>query len=267
MLVSRVDTSKLDPSFVDIRTSAPVYVTMSTIPSRMPNTFKIVDHFLKHVKGVAKVIVNIPHRYKRWPLLVPRPETYNTITDPRLIVQRTEDYGPLTKLLPSLPILPRDAIVIVADDMCYRLDAFRDIAELADRRRSEAFSFYVYPYGPGNGPPNGVSVDVPQGADLIATHTSNLEAFPRWFAAFKDKKKTYFDSPCFFVDDQVIGWYFKTTQVPMVQVDRHHRNIYIKGCDIAPKHDNLNRQTGTRSRDHTMKGCFAEMQKYAKENR
>ena len=43
-LFSNIDNSKLDKNYYQIETNLPVYITMSTIPSRMPNTFKIIKH-------------------------------------------------------------------------------------------------------------------------------------------------------------------------------------------------------------------------------
>jgi hypothetical protein len=253
-----LDETKLDNNHVDIDTHLPVYVTMSTIPSRMNNTFKIVKHFLNNVHGnLAKVIINIPYKYNRWPL---HPVIIkHDINDSRFLINRTEDYGPLTKFLPSLSIIPENSITIICDDMCYKLDAFKDIAELQDNNRNKSYSFYVYPYGEKFGVP----VLTPQGADLISMYTRNAQMFPQWFDDMKKSLKLsrYYNSPCFFVDDQVIGWYFQYNGIPLIQVDRKHRNIYIRDCDKSSKHDNLNMQTGKNSRDNTMKGCYNELNK------
>ncbi len=55
--------------------------------------------------------------------------------------------------------------------MCYKLNAFKDIAEIEDQDRRKSFSFYVYPYG-------SKPVMVPQGADLISMYSGNVQNFP-----------------------------------------------------------------------------------------
>lgn len=260
-IFSYLNEAKLDSEFVNISTSLPVYITISTIPSRMSNTFKIIKHFLKHVSGFEKIILNIPYQYNRWPNLKIDIDKYvKDVNDSRLFVNRTKDYGPLTKFLPSLSIVPDNSILIIADDMCYKLSAFKDIAEKQDINRTKSFSYYVYPYGGKMGN----SVSVPQGADLISMYTRNASEFPEWFDHFQKglNLNSYFESPCFFVDDQVIGWYFQYKGIPMVQVDRNHRMIYIKDCDKAPESDNLNRQKGKNSRDNTMEGCYKQLNKF-----
>lgn len=256
-LFKTLDETKLDPEFIEIRTSLPVYITMSTIPSRMKNTFKIIDHFLKHVTGFEKLILNIPYKYSRFPHLII--DTTHNIKDSRFILNRTEDIGPLTKFLPSIPLIPENSITIICDDMCYKLDAFKDIAALQDHERNKSFSFYVYPYSVDNKTP----VHVPQGADLISTYSRNVSNFQEWYNKFRDelKIKKYYNSPCFFVDDQVIGWFFQYNNIPVIQVDRKHRNIYIKHCDRTTTSNNLNKQKGKHSRENTMKGCYQDLDK------
>lgn len=255
-----MDESKLDRRDIQISTHLPVYITMSTIPSRMKTTLRIIKNFMEHVNGFEKLILNVPYRYNRWP------ETKfidlsHDIADDRFMIHRTKDYGPLTKFLPVIEdgIVPQNAILIVCDDMCYQLDAFRDIAAIQDRNIYDSFSFFVYPYAP-----KGIqskTVGVPQGADLISMYTNNVMNFPVWFQELKQKLgvKSYFETPCFFVDDQVIGWFMNYMNIPMKQVERKHRYIYIKDCDRGNAEDNLNNQKGARSRENTMSGCYRDL--------
>lgn len=252
-----LDESKLDRRKIEINTTLPVYITMSTIPSRMKNTFRIIKNFMENVSGFEKLILNVPDKYNRWPHMK-NLDLNHGIRDPRFVLNKTRDYGPLTKFLPTLDIIPPESILIVCDDMCYKLDAFRDIAEMQDRRLSESFSFYVYPYNPHSPQPH---VFVPQGADLISMYTRNALGFREFFDELNKRTgiKSYFDTPCFFVDDQVIGWYFQYKHIPMVQVERKHRNIYIKNCDNPKESDNLNSQKGKNSRENTMEGCYRDL--------
>lgn len=254
-----VDESKLDPEKVVIRTrNSPVIVTLTTIPARMSNVFRIIKHFLEQVQGVDKVILNVPYRYKRWPHL--RVDLKHSITDPRFVINRCEDVGPMTKFLPTLDIVPDNAILIICDDMCYKLDAFKDIAERAEVYPDRAFSFYVYEYRPEG--EDGPMVRVPQGADLIATRTNNLRRFPEWFQQFTERNRISDykkDSDCFFVDDQVIAWYFHDMRIPMEQYERRHRNIYIKDCEVSDTKQNLNKQKGAAERSNVMGNCYNQM--------
>jgi hypothetical protein len=255
-----MDESKLDRRDVVINTHLPVYITMSTIPSRMKNTLRIIKNLMEHVSGFEKLILNVPYRYNRWPD-TKHIDVSHDITDGRFYINRCKDYGPLTKFLPVLEdnLVPQNAILIVCDDMCYQLDAFRDIAMVQDRKIYDSFSYYVYPYSPDDSK----KVDVPQGADLISMYTNNVVGFPTWFQELKGKLgvKSYFETPCFFVDDQVIGWYMSYMHIPMKQVERRHRNIYIKDCEKGLQSDNLNSQQGKNKRENVMAGCYRDLTK------
>ena len=264
-----LNTINLDRSPTYIQTHLPVYITMTTIPSRLRNTLKIIKHFLKYVSGFEKIILNVPWKYNRWPDFVVSLTMLEKINDARFVLNRCEDYGPLTKIMGSLHLIPNNSITIIADDMCYKLNAFKDIAEIQDKNLKKSFSFYVYPYHKDNKNNNNsygnnfsTSVLVPQGADLISTYTQNFSYFPEWFNNFKKRYPKYYESACFFVDDQLLGWYFQSHGIPMEQVERRHRMIYIKNCDISDKSQNLNRLKGNQSRENTMSKCFTELSEY-----
>ena len=240
----------LDPKYYTINTNKDVYITMSTIPSRLQNTLKVIKHLCEHLKGFKKIILNVPYKYKRFPNYIVN--TNHNIKDNRFMLNRCEDNGPITKILPSLQIIPDNSITIICDDMCYNLEAFKDIAEMQDNNLQNAYSYYVYNY-------NGIGV--PQGADLISFYTEKMEHFIDWFNEFSGKRGDYFQNPCFFVDDQIIGYYFQYIGVSMEQVDRKHRMIYLKNCVTGPEKDNLNRQIGKHHRDNVMEGCFKELSK------
>ena len=263
-LFSYIDKRKLDYNYVKIETDLPVYITLSTIPSRMKNTIELIKHMLKYVSGYDKIILNIPYKYNRFPEY--KVSVIHDIKDPRFILNRTQDYGPLTKIIGALKIIPDESITIIADDMCYKLNAFKDIAEKQNLNLGKAYSFYVYPYSAKDSS-MGRNVMVPQGADLISSYTRNYSDFIGWFNEYLRNQgitdiQKYIENPCFFVDDQLIGWYFQTHNIPMEQVERKHRNIYIRGCDVANKADNLNNQTGQKSRENTMNQCYHNLNRY-----
>ena len=251
-----VDQHKLYQNNVVINTKLPVYITLSTIPSRMANTAVLIQHFLNKVSGFKKIIVNIPYRYERWPNMVPNVSVFDHINDPRFILNRCQDDGPLTKLIGSIDLIPPKSITIVRDDMCYDLTAFKDIAERQDVNPNKAFSFYVYDFNNG-----GNDVLVPQGADLISVYSYNLINFKKWLGNFIKtlELKEYRNTKCFFVDDLVIGWYFQVMGIKLKQMDRRHRMIYINDCEFSNQSDNLNRQKGENSRTNTMNSCYVDL--------
>lgn len=244
-----IDETKLDKNKIEINVLQPVYITLTTIPSRMENTFRIINNFLQNVTGFEKIIINIPYKYQRWPQITPNPETYSkNINDPRLIINRCNDYGPLTKILPSINLIPSNSITIISDDMCYHLDSFNKMATAVTKRPNEAISYYIYKYN---------KLKIPQGADIIGIQSKNLKHLPQWFNNQSPLQQFNTNNPCFYVDDQILAWYFKHLDIPVTRLNRDHTFVYIKNCNEVSG-DDLNRQTGSRSRVETMRMCYGE---------
>jgi len=256
---SWLNIDKLDKTEVRIQTNLPVYISMSTIPARLNNTIELINHTLKYVKGLTKLILNLPYSYRRFPeFKINERRIREKIKDTKFYLNRCQDYGPLTKFLPSLAILPNNSILIVCDDMCYSMTAYKDIAERQDSQINKSFTYFYYPYSQ---PSIERIVNVPQGADMISFYTNNLREFPEFFTSFLKKMKIeeYYKNSCFFVDDLIIGFYLQYIGIPIQQVDPTHRMIYIKNCENAPKKYNLNAQKGQRSRENTMKMCYKDL--------
>ena len=179
----------------------------------------------------------------------------------RLLINRCKDYGPLTKLLPTLALIPDDCILIVIDDMSYQLDAIKHIAERQQLELDKAFSYYVYPYSPVGSA--GPVIQVPQGADMISMYGGQAKKFTGWFRRFLASSSltedSYAESPCFFTDDLLLGYYFQLEGIALQQVFPEQRNIYIPHCAVSPSKFNLNRQKGERSRDVVMARCYESL--------
>ena len=107
-----------------------VYLTMTTIPERLKDDFfyKLLKHTLQLCgsHNNAKLIINVPNVYKK------TGKTYGSLNRLKrlqkkhkniLIINRCEDEGPITKILPTLRldmIKPNDLILVCDDDLWYR---------------------------------------------------------------------------------------------------------------------------------------------------
>ena len=115
----------MDNRNVNINTIYPVYLSLTTIPERMSNTLLIVKGILKHVKGFERLIINIPYKYNRWPDSSFDVYSFNEINDKRLIINRCSDLGPITKIVPTLRLLPKECNLVIFDDECYHYEAIK----------------------------------------------------------------------------------------------------------------------------------------------
>lgn len=183
----------------------PVWITLTTIPDRMDKTYQVLKDMLNGLSGFDKLILNVPFSYKRFEMNNKGLQKLESIRDSRFILNRCRDHGPLTKILPTLDIIPQDTILLVCDDDCYHYDAFGIAAKAQENNKSKTFTYYKYNY-------NGVQV--PQGVDIISFWTPNLNGFKQF--ALRSLQNEY----CFYVDDMVIGSYLDQNGIHVEQLER-----------------------------------------------
>ena len=105
-----------NPSLQKFLSQHPVYLVMTSIPSRIdrvPDILNIIDKTFIH-----EIIVSLPYTLKRTGQAYHIPTSLPNIEKVR-ILRTNEDYGPITKLLPALLEIhktQKNAIVIVIDD-------------------------------------------------------------------------------------------------------------------------------------------------------
>lgn len=232
----------MDNTKVSIKTVFPVYISMTTIPSRIGRTIKIIKNMLIHIEGIQGLILNVCEHYKevnKSPITKHFDELRN-IRDKRFILNITHDIGPITKIVPSLDLVPRESVLIICDDDSYHHDAFKLIAEKQDKIHDKTFTFWKYKYS---------NLEIPQGVDLVSFWTPNLSDFKRFYNRTKESKH------CFFVDDLVIGFYLHNRGIPIEQIPRPWKFPFIP----SKEDESLFSKKGEYSRDNSMKKCLMYM--------
>lgn len=97
-----------------------IYVSLTTIPSRMNLLPRILTGFINQTHTPKKVFVSIPRFSNRFQKEYQIPDalskfvqTHETLFE---IIRCDEDYGPATKLLGSFQHVPEDGSILVCDD-------------------------------------------------------------------------------------------------------------------------------------------------------
>lgn len=94
----------------------PVYVSMTTIPTRLNGTLVSRLQKLHLPPDITGVVLNIPVTFARTGEAYPDPPSA-LFHLPKVIVNRCKDWGPATKLIPTAQWLRhRDALIITLDD-------------------------------------------------------------------------------------------------------------------------------------------------------
>tara|TARA_R110002012_G_scaffold261357_1_gene443262 strand:+ start:2214 stop:3059 length:846 start_codon:yes stop_codon:yes gene_type:complete len=104
-----------------------VIITLTTIPERLQSSYSYDMRFCikslldQNYTKKYEVHLNIPNVYKKTGDSYIIPEWLEEIDDSKLKIFRTDDYGSITKIIPTLQRLtePDDIIIVVDDDMIY----------------------------------------------------------------------------------------------------------------------------------------------------
>lgn len=235
----------MDKNIVSIKCIYPVWISMTTIPSRMENTYKIINGILSNVSGFDRIVLNIPYKYKRFNINEDMVRKFQNINDTRFTINRTQDYGPITKILPTLDIVPRESIILICDDDCYHYEAFKIAAEAQERERSKSFTFWRYRFK---------NLDIPQGVDIITFWRPNMNGFQEYAnRALKNKH-------CFYVDDMIIGGYLSKNGIKIEQLDRKWKWPWIPNCfNQGSTSDSLYGLGGSYSRKNSSNICYKHL--------
>ena len=118
-----------------------VYVSLTTTPGRLANLLPTLNSLLQQTLVPDKIILNIPKVFKKTGQLYLVPSELHKF--PRLLLNSCVDYGPATKLLPTLQLLndPTTIIVTVDDEYIYPDSMIETLVKSAQHDPDAAFSY------------------------------------------------------------------------------------------------------------------------------
>jgi len=171
-----------------------IYVSLTTIPSRINSISHSINSFLDQTVKPDKIFLNIPRKYKRFNSIITDDQIPKL--DSIVEITRCEDYGPGTKLLGSLKKIKSKSLVILADDdhiyKNYMIEKFLHYYSLDS---NNAYSFYVHPL-----PEFGIG----QGADGFAINSDYLNGVDKFYEIIVKENKELF-----LQDDLWISFFLK----------------------------------------------------------
>ena len=160
-----------------------IYVSLTTIPSRVKNLNRSVESLLKQICKPDKIFINIPTKYKRFKEIIEK-EHIPKFSDPIVEITRCEDFGPGTKLLGSLNKFKENSLIILADDdhvyEDYMIEKFNYFYL---KSAKNAYSFYVHPLK---------NFGVGQGADGFAINSNFLKGIDIFYEKVVKENKDLF---------------------------------------------------------------------------
>ena len=97
-----------------------IIVSLTTSPIRIANIQPVIDSIMQQTIVPHKIVLNLPHVFKRFN------STFDQIPDfltnnNKILINRCEDIGPLTKILPTVSIAEsmEDILISIDDDIVY----------------------------------------------------------------------------------------------------------------------------------------------------
>ena len=221
-------------------TPVTVYVSLTTIPSRMPRVDQCIQSLVEQTHPPAKIFLCVPQAYRRFGIVPPVPANLSRFGTQLEVVRCIDDFGPGTKALGALERIPQEPgvlLVLVDDDMLYARHMLAAFAQAYRESPDTSRSFYTYPY-------RGITIG--QGQDGFALPAAHLSGMREFFEAIRD------DPHLFLVDDLWISFFMRMKGAPAARIQHHLRKrgpIYR----IYNSFDRLDRIKG----DFSQRQCMA----------
>lgn len=144
--LARTNLADLDRRTAARRDRADLIVSLTTIPSRLPFLGDTLASLMRQTRPPAMIVLNLPYRSRREGVEYVLPDYLAGLS--LVKINRCEDWGPATKLIPTLDLCaPGQRIVVVDDDRLYppRFLADLEAASLVHPGSMLGFSGWVAP--------------------------------------------------------------------------------------------------------------------------
>lgn len=97
-----------------------IVASLTTLPQRLPYIRDVLNCLLKQTQPLDKIYLNIPYETLKGLKYTITPDLNEYFTKNRISIQRCKDYGPITKLIPTLYAeTDPETVIITFDDDVY----------------------------------------------------------------------------------------------------------------------------------------------------
>ena len=170
-------------------------VSFTTIPSRIDNLEKTIDSINGQTLKANKIFLNLPYEFKRFPDIKFNKNQITKLEKFNVELNRSDDYGPSTKLMGALEKIKKFKCVIILDDDHIYHNKMFEIFINEFKKKKNNYSFYVQKI---------FKLNMGQGADGILINTENLSKIGIFYNKFVKNNNNLF-----FNDDLWISMYLQ----------------------------------------------------------
>lgn len=239
--IARSDLAELDRAWASNPNRSDIVFSLTTIPSRIQHIEGTLKTLMRQSRAPAEIRLNVPSWSKREKTAYEVPSRLRNLQSVKIV--ECEDYGPATKVIPSvLALEPDQRIVVVDDDRYYPANLLSDLERASDQDPDCAFGFcgWIVPPDLVHRPATAYTIlFIKPPAPILARRIRQKRAIdifrgvsgylvkPRFFdpAALTD----YSDAPeaAFFVDDVWVS----------AQCHAHKFVVPARRSNYAPRHN------------------------------
>jgi hypothetical protein len=137
--LARTDLSALDRAWAAAPVRSDCVVSLTSLPSRLPFIGTTMKSLLRQKRLPGRIRLNLPAFSKREQTAYAVPGWLKELQSVEIV--QCEDYGPATKLIPSLALEHDRKIVVVDDDRIYPANLIADLEAAAARLGDAAVGF------------------------------------------------------------------------------------------------------------------------------
>ena len=158
-------------------------VSFTTLPSRLKSIEKTIDSINNQSLKPKKIFLNLPYKFKRFPDFKFNENQIAELRKFNIELNRSEDYGPSTKLMGALDKIKNyECVIILDDDHIYHNKMF-EIFINEFKKKKNNYSFYVQKI---------FELNMGQGADGIIINTNNLNKIKNFYEIYVKNNKNLF---------------------------------------------------------------------------
>ncbi len=138
--IERLSLDELDQLWSENRNRSDIVFSLTTTPSRMLHIESTLKTLLRQSRAPQEIRLNIPVWSKREEMGYEVPDRIRNLKSIKIV--ECEDYGPATKLIPSVLELDQDQkIIVVDDDRHYPRNLLEDLEKASSEKPDSAFGF------------------------------------------------------------------------------------------------------------------------------
>lgn len=136
----RLRIEDLDRAWVNNPRRSHAIVSLTTIPSRVHLIGETLKSLMRQTRAPARIVINVPHASRRENSAYAIPAMLGNLAS--VEIHRCDDWGPATKLIPSvLRYPPSQPIIVVDDDRIYPPNLVADLEDASARHPDHALGF------------------------------------------------------------------------------------------------------------------------------